>query len=481
MQLIRNLRKYPLFQGDDFIRRVLTLAIPIMVQQMITSLVNLLDNLMVGQLGETALSAVAAANRFNMIGLFAVNGVAVAAGVYISQFYGAKQYERVKETYRFSLIVSALITVVLVLPGLLIPGKIGLFFVDDLAIVEPMEAYLPLAVLSFIPLIYSLNTQNAMRTLGETKKSLVLSLVAVFSNAFFNYVFIFGKFGAPALGVQGAALGTFLARTLELIASWLMVRKYQFIFASKLREIFHIPQAVAKAVALRALPLVLNEIGYSSGMALLFKFYGTRGTDVLAGMSIMNTTSQLFFVLFGGLAVATTIVVGHPLGANDLEGARSNAYRLYKLGLLLATGFSVIMFVFSFFMPHFYDVSPMVKTYASYFLKIYSIFYLVYTVNGMAYQILRTGGDMKLTMVMDSGFFWVVNLPVVGLTAYLTDWSIYVIFVLGQLTDLIKVFVSSYILSKETWVRNLASEVRVESELPPELIGDLDSEEWTDN
>ncbi len=459
MKLIKRLRQYPLFQADDFIRRVLKLAIPIVLQQMITALILLLEHLKVGQLGELALSAVAISNRYNMIGLFAINGVAVATGVYIAQFYGAGREDRVKESYRFGLLVSLAMALFIAVPGVLFPDRIGLFFVKDAAIVEPISDYLPIAVLAYIPQVYSLNTQNAMRTLGETRIPLLIGTITVISNAFLNFILIFGYLGLPALGVKGAAIGNFLARIIELLATRLAVAKRPFAFAGPLRFLFKVPGTVASAILEKAAPLVLNEIGFAAGMALLLKFYGTRGKDVIASMTIMTTTSELFFVLFSGLSVATTIVVGQPLGANDLEKARSNAYRLYKLGILLALVFSAMMFLCSYFIPHFYDVSDLVKEQASFFLKMYSVFYIVYTINGMSYHILRAGGDMRLTMILDSGFLWIINLPVVALCAYLTAWPIYLIFFFGQMTDFFKCFLSAHILAKETWVKNLAIEV----------------------
>ncbi len=459
MKITKRLRQYPLFQADDFIRQVLVLATPIILQQMITAMILLLEHLKVGQLGELALSAVAISNRYNMIGLFAINGVAVATGVYIAQFYGAGRPEQVKESYRFGLLVSLGIAIIFVIPGVLFPDRIGLFFVKDGAIVEPISNYLPIAVLAFIPQAYSLSTQNAMRTLGETKIPLLIGTITVVSNAFLNFILIFGHLGLPALGVKGAAIGNFLARIIELFATRLAVAKRHFVFAGSLRLLFKVPAAVASAILKRAAPLILNEIGYASGLALLLKFYGTRGKDVIASMTIMTTASELFFVLFAGLSVASTIIVGQPLGANDLERARSNAYRLYKLGILLALIFSAMMFVCSFFIPHFYNVSDLVKEQASFFLKMYSLFYVFYTINGMSYHILRAGGDMKLTMILDSGFLWIVNLPVVAFCAYLTDWPIYLIFFIGQMTDFFKCFLSGSILVKESWVKNLAIEI----------------------
>lgn len=470
MELVRRLRKYPLAQGDDFIRRVLTLAIPMIFQQMLTSAVNLLDNLMVGQLGDVTLSAVAAGNKFNMIGFFAIFGVTAASGVYISQFHGAGEKGRIQESFRFSLLASTLIASLFVVLGIAFPREIAHFFAPEPALGDVLETYLPLAVLSFLPQIYSLNAQTAMRTLGRTTPPLFLSMLAVVGNACFNHIFIFGHLGLPAMGAKGAALGTLLARLLEFVATYAVVRRFHFDFYSPLSRIFQIPSVLAKAISLKALPLVINEIGFASSMALLFKFYATRGTEVMAAMTIMTTTSELFFVLFSGLSVATTVVVGHALGANKLEEARANAYRLFQLALLLSISFASLMFLSSYIVPNFYDVSPQVKAMAGFFLRIYSVFYVFYTINGMGYQIMRSGGDMRTTMIMDSGFAWCVNLPVVGLAAYLTDWPIQVIFLLGQFTDILKGFVTAHLLPKETWVRNLSAEVDAEDPYMEELL-----------
>lgn len=462
MEFLRKLRQYPLRQDDDFIRRVLTLAIPMIIQQMLTSAVNLLDNLMVGQLGDVTLSAVAVGNKFMMIGFFAIFGVTASSGVYISQFHGAGEEGRIKESFRFSLLASSLIASLFVALGVAFPRQIASFFATDPALATVLETYLPLAIISFLPQVYSFNAQTAMRTLGRTTPPLFLSMLAVISNACFNYIFIFGYLGAPALGARGAALGTLLARLLEFVVSYTIARKFRFAFYSPLRHLFKIPRVLAKAISHKALPLVINEIGYASSMALLFKFYATRGTEVMAAMTIMTTTSEIFFVLFAGLSVATTVVVGHALGANKLEEARSNGYRLFKLALALSLFFASLMFISSFFVPNFYDVSGQVKAMAGFFLRIYSIFYVFYTISGMGYQIMRSGGDMKTTMLMDSGFAWGVNLPVVGLASYLTNWPIQVLFLLGQCTDILKGFVTAHLLPKETWVRNLSAEVAAE-------------------
>lgn len=459
MKIFKVLHQYPLRQGDDFIPRVFKLAIPMVLQQLVTTFVNLLDNLMVGQLGDAAISGVASANKFFMIGMYAVFGLSAASGIYISQFEGAGQEERVKQSYLFSILSSGLVAVLFILPGIFMPRSIGAFFTPEKNILEPVAQYMPLAALAIIPQIYSINTQGAMRCLGETRVPLFLSFTTVVSNTVFNYIFIFGHLGMPAMGVKGAALGTLLARSLELILTYLAVKRGSYAFKVPLLHIFRVPKPLSLAILKRALPLCLNEMGYGAGMAMLFKFYGTRGLGVLAAMNIMGTVTELFFVLFSGMAVATTVIVSRPLGANQLEEARSNAYRIYKLSFLLAIFFALLMFGSSFIFPSFYNVTEDVRGMATFFIRIYSLFYLVYTVNAQGYFILRAGGDTKHTLMMDAGYFWLVNLPTVGLAAYLTDWSVLVLFLLGQMTDFFKVFVSTTLLMRESWLKNLTGEV----------------------
>lgn len=459
MKLFDRLKQYPLRQNDDFIRRALSVAIPTILQQVITNMVNLLDSLMVGQLGEATITAVASASKYFLIAFFAAFGLANASGIYIAQFNGAGRSERVRQSYRFSLLSCLLVTLLFMLPAFFMPRKIGAFFTPDTAISDPIAAYMPLVAVAGLFQAYSISTQTAMRCLGDTKSSLYISIVSVFSNGFFNYIFIFGHLGFPAMGVRGAALGTLFARIIESLCTYWASRSRRFCFQTRLRDLFHLPRELALTITRRALPLCINEIGYGSGMAMVFKFYGTRGSSVLAAMNIMGTTSDLFFVLTSGMAVATTVMVSHLLGADELEKGRANAYRMYKLNFFCSLLFALLLFASSFIFPGFYNVRQEVRDMAAFFIRIYALFYIVYSSNAQAYFILRAGGDMRHTLMMDSAYFWLVNIPVVGMIANFTDWSIFTIFLAGQLTDVLKWFVSTHILTRETWVRNLTNEM----------------------
>jgi len=443
-------------KNKTFYIRVLALAVPFMLQQLIGSSVNLLDNLMVGQLGDAAIAGVASANKFYMVAMFGVMGLSGAASIFIAQYYGAKDEEHVKQSFRYSLIASYVIIAPFVVLGLMFPETILRFFTSDVAVVQQGTAYLRLALLTYIPMTFSMTVGNAMRSVGETKIPLYTSVVAILTNGFLNYCLIFGNFGFPRWGVQGAAIATIIARVVEVIVLAIVLHKKHFIFNTKIKDLFKISSRLEKAITLKAIPLTTNEIFWSTGMGLLFKFYSTRGTEVMAGMSISGTVADIFFTLFGGMTVATTVIISQALGANKLEEARADAYKLLRFSQGLAILMGLLLFGVSYIVPQWYDVSDVSRQTASTFLKIMACMFWLYMSNAQCFFILRAGGDTKSTLLMDAVFMWLVNLPVVGFVAYFTNWNVYAIYLVGQSTDFLKFFLAYSLLKKEKWVKNLA-------------------------
>lgn len=451
-----NFKKYI---GDKaFIKTALAVAIPLMFQQLITSSVNLIDNMMVGQLGDAALGGVAAVNRYYMIATFGTNGVLAAAAIFIAQYFGAKNMLKTKESFRFSILCAFAIMIPFALTGLLFPEVIVTFFTDDAEILKQGIDYIRVAAYTFLPMALSLSINNAFRACGETKKPLVIGILTALCNTCLNYVLIFGNFGAPALGVQGAALATLIARIFEMTTLLIILKLSDMPFKTRVQNLLKFPGELAKRIIYKAAPLALNEVLWSSGMATLFKFYSTRGPEVMSGYSISGTTSDIFFVLFGGMAVASNVLISQELGANHLEEARANGYRLLGLSTMLAVVFGAGLFSASFIVPPLYNVSDTARSVASSMLQVQGVMFWIYMFTCMCYFIVRAGGDTKNTLLMDSGFMWTCNLPLVGLCTYFTDMPILGLYLAGQVTDLIKLVISYKLVCKEKWVRNLTEE-----------------------
>lgn len=439
-----------------FFIEAISVAIPMMLQNLISTCVNLVDSLMVGQLGDAAIGGVASVNRFYMIGNFGTMGVINAVGIFIAQFFGAKKIKHMKESFRFSILSAYCIVLPMFLIGFFGSEFILHFFTDDAATIIQGVAYLKIAAFSFLPIGLSIAISNAMRCVGETRLPLYASVASVLTNAFFNYCLIFGHFGFPQLGVVGAAVATTLARVVELVLLLWMMKVNDFPFATQLSDIFDIPFELAKKITIKAVPLCTNEILWSSGMAMLLKLYGTRGPAVLTGYSMANTGVDIFFTLFSGMAVASTVLISQRLGANKLEEAKKNGYYLLGFSGLVALLFSVMIFATSYIIPFLYDsVSVEAMEVAQKMIRIQGVFFVIYTLNTQNFFIVRAGGDTRSTLIMDSCFMWLVNIPILALLAYYTDLSIYVIYIIGQMTDLIKLVVSSLFVRKEKWVVNL--------------------------
>ena len=449
-----------LFKLDkEFVKSALVIAIPLMVQQLIVSSVNLIDNLMVGQLGDVALSSVSNANRFYMIVLFGIQGMIAACTIYLSQYNGADDVKHMKETFRFSIVSSYIMCAFFFMIAFLFPSQIISFFIHNDEVIATGTAYLRIACFTYIPVVLSLCISASLRALGETRIPLYVSIVSVLTNTFLNYCLIFGNFGFKAYGVKGAALATLCARILEMIIYLVVIKRSDMPFKTRIRDIFDFSGDLAKHITIRAIPLCINETMWSFGMSTLLKCYANRGLEVNTAYGMASTISDLFFVLFSGMATATTVLVGTLLGANRLKEAKENGYKLISLSIYLSIIFLTLMFMSSFVVPYLYNVSIESKHLASSFLKIMAVFFMLYMFNTECFFILRSGGDTKSTLIFDSCFMWVINIPLVVALSYLTDMNILMMYAIGQSTDILKAIVAISFIKKEKWVRNLTNEV----------------------
>ncbi len=450
--------KNSVLKDKDFIRRVLKYALPMILQQLITSSVNLLDNIMVGQIGGSAIVAVASTNKYLMIANFGMMGIATAATIYLAQFAGAKKTEKMKQSFRYALIFSFFLVSVFIAAGLLFREEITRFFSDNDNLVAAAEFYFPLASITLIPQSISYSIQSSMRAVGNTRLPFISSVLSLLTNAFMNYCLIFGKLGFPVLGLKGAAIGTLIARLIELSYLLFVLKINHFDFKTKPKHLFKITDGLAKEITLKGIPIILNEIAWSGGMAVLFKFYASPGETALTALPIASTTADLFFVLFSGVNVASILMISHPLGSGQIEEARANGYKMVELSIYMAILFAIGMIGASFITPHFYKVDREVLRLATHFIQVQALFFWVYMYNAQTFFVIRAGGDTISTLILDAGTMWLLDIPVVGLVAYYTNASPILIYISGQSVDIIKMFFARHFFRKEKWLLNLAAD-----------------------
>jgi putative MATE family efflux protein len=449
------------FIGDrQFYKTLFQVAAPLVLQQLITTSVQLVDNVMVGRLGESSIGAVSVINQLYFIVILVTFGAYAGAGIFTSQFFGSGDHDKLKQTFRFKLITGALIALIALIIFTVFGENLIRLFTKNPETIKQGLAYLKIARWSAFPWVISVAISNTFREMSITKPLLYISIVAIITNTLLNFLLIFGLLGFPALGVTGAAIATFISRFVELGLMIVLLIKKGSIFNTKMTQMLHIQPKLLKSMIIMSIPLTLNELLWSTGQTAFLHAYSTRGDSALAALNISGAISQLVFVTFGGIATAVAVLVGNTLGKNALDEAKDNARKLIAFSVFFAVIAGLILFILSFFILNIYDVAETTKDIARFNIRINALFIPVYSFNVALFFTLRSGGDTKSTFMIDSGYMWVVAVPIAMVLAYLTDLKVTMMFLLIQSLDLPKMFFGLSRFRKEHWVKNLALEHR---------------------
>ena len=454
--------------GDRaFYRRVFAILLPILIQNVITNLVSMLDNIMVGQVGTEPMSGVAIVNQLVFVyNLCALGGLS-GAGILTAQFYGKDDVEGIRQTIRVKLLIGLgiflIFGTVLWLCGdsfirlFLHEGESGL---DLEATMRYAQDYLDVMLLQLLPFVVSMMYSSTLRETGETVVPMTAGLIAVFVNLIFNYILIFGKLGAPALGVVGAAYATVLARVVEMmvVLVWTHRHTERNPFISGVYQSLRVPRQVLRQAALLGLPLLVNELLWSGGMTVLDQCYSLRGLEVVSAMNIYITVSNLFFSAFIATGNATAIMVGQLLGAGELERAVDEDRKLIAFAFALSIALSVVMAATAPFFPQIYNTIPRVKQLATWILLIGALLMPLHAFANSCYFTLRSGGKTLITFIFDSGSLWLISIPAAFVIGHYMKIPIVPFFAIIEGLNLIKCLIGYVMVRQRHWVVNLVSE-----------------------
>ena len=445
--------------GDKvFYRHLIAVSLPLILQQLVTASVQIVDNVMVGRLGETAIGAVSVVNQLFFVVIITTFGVISGSTIYMAQYYGAKNQSKLNQTYRITLYASLLVALIAFVVFSLADTALIQIFTSNPVTIGLAEDYISIIRWGLFGFAISIAISSSLRVVGITKPLLWISVFSIGLNTVLNALLIFGLFGFPQLGVIGAAIATAIARFAEAgLSMWYMWRR-QTIFKWDWTRIFAVELSLIKAIFIIGLPLLLNEIFWSLGQTTFLYAYSTRGDSALAAMNITNTISQITFVLFQALGTAAAVFVGNKLGENKLEEAQLNAKRLIFAAGVMAAMVGVVQFVLSGLFTDFYAISETTKMWSIFNIRVNALFVPLYTMNVTIFFIIRSGGDTKSTLLMDSGFMWVVAVPLALGLAFFTTLPITIMFLLVQGSEFFKVLFSLQRFRKKRWVKNLATE-----------------------
>ena len=315
-------------------------------------------------------------------------------------------------------------------------------------------------MLQMLPFALQQVYASTLRETGETVLPMKAGIIAVFVNLVFNYILIFGKLGAPALGVTGAAIATLIARLTELgiIYGYTRRNRARFAFLEGAWRSLRLPGRLLKQIAVTGAPLLLNELLWSAGMTALNQSYSLRGLEVVSAMNISSTASNLFFCAFFSMGSTVAIMIGQLLGAGELERAVDEDRKLIAFAVALCTAVGVLMFFVAPLLPSLYNTSDTVKELAVRLLWISAAMMPVNGFTNACYFTLRCGGKTIITFLFDSAFVWVVCMPVAVVLSRLTALPILPMVVIVNALDLIKCVVGFVLVRSKKWVNNLVAD-----------------------
>lgn len=456
------------FIGDkNFYKKLFILVFPIIIQQGITSLVNLVDNVMVGRLGTESMSGVAIVNQLLFVVNLAIFGGISGASIYGAQFFGKGDHDGVRYTFRFKMIFSTVVTLVAIVGLFVWNGPlISLFLTeseasgDILYTLTEAKQYLYVMLAGLIPYAVSQTYASTLRETGETMSPMIASCLAILMNLFLNYCLIFGNFGAPKLGVTGAAIGTIISRYAE--ALFLIIRtqiyRERFVFIQRAFRSLYIPLDIIKKIIIVGSPLIMNEILWSLGTTMINQSYSTRGLSVVAATNITSTVWNLFSVVMFAMGTAVSIVVGQLLGADKIEEAKDMDNKLLFFTVILHIFIGGMIILAAPYIPMIYKIEPEVSALTTSLLRVAGAALPIHAFAHVTYFTLRSGGKTFITFLFDCIYTWVIPFPIAFFLCRWSTLSIVMIYFCVQFIDGVKVVIGLFLLRSGVWAKRIVTE-----------------------
>ncbi len=452
----------------EFYTLVFTVAGPVLVQNVITNFVNLLDNIMVGQIGTESMSGVAIVNQLLFVFNLCVFGGMAGPGIFAAQYAGKGDTAGLRSAARAKLYIAA--GAVALFAAALWAGGSGLISLflhegqDDLDLAATLRYgrdYLNVMVWQMIPFAFSQVYSSTLRETGESMLPMKAGIAAVGVNLGLNYVLIFGKLGAPALGVTGAAIATLIARCVEcaIVVVWSHRHAERAPFARGLYRTLRVPRALVKQIAVMGTPLLLNEVLWSAGMATLNQCYSVRGLEVVSSTNIVSTVSNLFFCAFLAMGVTTSIILGQLLGSGQPERAVTAQRKLTVFTVVMNAAVGALMALLAPLVPEIYNTTDTVKSLAAQMLLVNAAMMPFNAYVNVAYFTLRAGGKTVITFLFDSGFIWCICVPLAFVLSRFTAMPILPLYICVQAVELVKCLVGAALVRRRSWVNNLVRDI----------------------
>lgn len=431
------------------------LALPIALQQLITFAVGFTDNLMVGSLGDTAISGVYMGNQIQILLQFVMGGIGGALGILSAQYWGIKDLDSIKTILaiacRFALCVGLVLSVI----AISIPSELINLFTNDEAVIAEGASYLRVISCSYVFFCFSQILVAAMRSIEKANVGMVLSFITLITNFTLNNIFIFGRFGLPALGAKGAALGTLISRIIEFILIFIYVTRFDKKLGMKVKDFLRTNKNLVKDFIRYGLPVVFGDVVWSINVLSQSAILGHLSAQAITAVSIASMLHNIAYIWVLALGLAIAILTSKTVGAGKFELMKEYAKTIQIMMIIVGLLTGLILFIIKGPFLSLYSVSDEAAVIANQMMSVLCI-----TIIGSSYQapclsgLVKAGGDTGFVFKNDSIFVFCVVLPA-GLFSMLLGAPAWVVFACLKLDQILKCIVAVVKINSFNWMKNL--------------------------
>lgn len=457
---------FKFINDKSFLKTMFALAIPITIQSFITSSLNLVDNVMVGKLGESAIASVGLANQYIFIFTLCIIGINAGASIFMSQFWGKKDIKSIKTFLGIDMTLGLVASLLFALGAFVFPEEIMSILSKDTEVIQLGSSYLRIVAISCVCTNFTQAYSSAVRSTEQPKLPMYASLIGVLTNAFLNWVFIFGNLGAPEMGIQGAAVATTIARLVEMLFILIAVYAQKNIVASKISELMNFNIGLIKTYFKTSWSVILNELIWSVGLATYSIAYARIGTNAVATMQIATTLNNMFMVLLIGVASAAAIMIGNKIGANEEDVAREYSKKISVLSVIIGFSLGIILWILAPLVLKPFNVTAETYSDTIKVLRVIAIFFSLRAFNMvMIVGVFRGGGDTKYAMALQGCTIWLYSVPMSFIGAVILEWPIYSVFFLICTEEFIKAIFQVYRFKSGKWLKNVIEDIEFSANL----------------
>lgn len=459
-----------IWNDKSFLRKTFAITIPIVLQNLLNNLVNLIDTLMIGQLGETSIAAVGLANKLFFVFALLMFGVSSGSSVLSAQYYGKREFMNIKRVLRVSILIGVGGSLLFAIPGFFAPEFVMSIFTPLEGTISEGAKYLLIIVFSYPLTAVTMTYISVLRSMNFVKLPVIITFVSILVNVFFNYVLIYGNMGFPTMGVTGAALATLIARIVECGVLLALVYSHKA-GDGKLGDFIHLKYDrnkengtafIHKAFLIKffstAAPVIANEFMWGLGVTMYSLVYGRMGDAATAAITITNTVEQVSLVFLFGICNAAAVLLGNELGSDRLDKAEEHAKNYIAMIFILSIVGTVVVLLIRNPVASLFDVSDEVLGYVRLCITVFALYLPVRMLNTLfIVAILRSGGDTKATLFLDTTSVWLIGIPLAVLGGLILKYPIHIVYAMILIEEIYKSILSYIRYKKKIWLRNIVS------------------------